>query len=48
MGYVKTAILLAAMTALFMGFGLLLGRTGGGADRLCHCGGHECLCLLEL
>lgn len=31
MGYVKTAILLAAMTALFMGFGLLLGGPEGAA-----------------
>ena len=29
MGYVKTAILMAAMTALFMGIGYLLGGTGG-------------------
>ena len=29
MGYLRTAILMAAMTALFMGFGALLGGTGG-------------------
>ena len=29
MGYFKTAILMAAMTALFMGLGYLLGGTGG-------------------
>ncbi len=29
MGYVKTAMLMAAMTALFMGIGYLLGGTGG-------------------
>ena len=29
MGYVKTAVLLAAMTALFMGFGLMLGGPEG-------------------
>ena len=29
MGYVKTAMLMAAMTALFMGVGYLLGGTGG-------------------
>ncbi|WP_170607533.1 zinc metalloprotease HtpX [Ruegeria arenilitoris] len=29
MGYAKTAILMAAMTALFMGFGYLLAGTGG-------------------
>ncbi|OOY12464.1 zinc metalloprotease HtpX [Thioclava marina] len=29
MGYVKTAILMAALTALFMGLGYLLGGTGG-------------------
>ncbi|MWD26962.1 zinc metalloprotease HtpX [Aquicoccus sp. SCR17] len=29
MGYVKTGILMAAMTALFMGLGYLLGGTGG-------------------
>ena len=29
MGYVKTAMLMAAMTALFMGVGYLIGGTGG-------------------
>ena len=29
MGYVRTALLMAAMTALFMGVGALLGGTGG-------------------
>ena len=29
MGYVKTAVLMAAMTALFMGIGYLLGGWGG-------------------
>ncbi len=29
MGYVRTAILMAAMTALFMGLGALLGGQGG-------------------
>lgn len=29
MGYLRTAILMAAMTGLFMGFGALLGGTGG-------------------
>ena len=29
MGYVKTAVLMAAMTALFMGVGYLIGGYGG-------------------
>ena len=29
MGYFKTAMLMAAMTALFMGLGYLLGGSGG-------------------
>jgi heat shock protein HtpX len=29
MGYIKTAVLMAAMTALFMGVGYLIGGTGG-------------------
>merc|ERR1711969_374881 len=29
MGYVKTAMLMAAMTALFMGIGYLIGGSGG-------------------
>lgn len=34
MGYVKTAMLMAAMTALFMGLGYLMGGTGGMAIAL--------------
>ena len=33
MGYFKTAILMAAMTALFMGLGFLLAGTGGMLQR---------------
>src|SRR4051794_12557304 len=35
MNYFKTAVLLAAMTALFMGIGYLLGGTGGALIALC-------------
>ncbi|MDO9126219.1 MAG: protease HtpX, partial [Parvibaculum sp.] len=35
MNTVKTGMLLAAMTALFMGFGYLLGGAGGATIALC-------------
>ena len=39
MGYVKTAMLMAAMTALFMGIGYLLGGSGGALIALVVAGG---------
>jgi heat shock protein HtpX len=47
MGYTKTAILMAAMTALFMGVGYLLGGGAGVRAGAGRCRGDECLCLLE-
>ncbi|MEI4484627.1 zinc metalloprotease HtpX [Frigidibacter sp. MR17.14] len=39
MGYVKTAMLMAAMTALFMGIGYLIGGSGGAVIALIFAGG---------
>ena len=47
MGYAKTALLLAAMTALFLIAGYVMNWKSGDTDRLGFCGGHQCFCLLE-
>ena len=48
MNYFRTAILLAGLTALFMGVGYLIGGARRRDDRLARRGRHELLHLLEL
>ena len=47
MNYVRTAILLAGLTALFMGVGFLIGGQGGADDRAAGRRRHEPVRLLE-
>ena len=48
MNYFRTAILLAGLTALFMGVGYLIGGASGAVIALARRGRHEPLRLLEL
>ena len=47
MNLMRTAMLLAFMTALFMAVGFLIGGRGGMMIALRHCCRHELLFLLE-
>jgi hypothetical protein len=47
MNYMKTAVLLAGMTALFIGIGYMIGGQGGMLMALVFSVGHERVCLLE-
>jgi len=47
MNYLRTAILLAGLTALFMGIGYLIGGAGGAMIALFIAAGHESRHLLE-
>ena len=47
MNYFRTALLLAGLTALFMGVGFLIGGKGGAHDRAAGRCRHEPVHLLE-
>jgi heat shock protein HtpX len=47
MNYMRTAILLAALTALLVGIGYLLGGRGGAAIAFLVAAATNFLCLLE-